>query len=76
MAFFLGRKSKDVVLRQIFPNNNIRRERHDGIVNLRLDSSTISSELPLLFADADTQASVPQRLGTMTCHENTTVSLA
>ncbi len=76
MAFFLGTKSKDAVLRQIFPNNNIRRERHDGIVNLRLDSSTISSELPLLFADADAQASVPQRLGTMTCHKNTTVSLA
>jgi len=53
MVFFLGIKSKDVVLRQIFPNNNIRRELHDGIVNLRLDSSTISSELPLLFADAN-----------------------
>ena len=69
MIFFLGSKAKDEALREIFPHNNIRRGRHDGIVNLRLDSSTISAELPLLFSDSNPLALVPHRLGAVACHE-------
>ena len=73
--FFIGVKSKDVALRQLFPHNNVRRGCLDGVVNLRLDSSTMSSEYPLLFADGDPQKQIPDKLGTMRCHENTTVPL-
>lgn len=75
LIFFLGRKDKDAALREVFPSNNIRRGRCDGLVNLRLDSSTISAELPLLFADADPFARIPDRLGAVTCHESNTLPL-
>ena len=74
--FFIGSKSKDVALRQLFPHNNIRRGTHNGAVNLRLDSSTITSDFPLLFADGDPQTQIPHRLGTAACHENTTIPLS
>ena len=76
MIFFIGKQSKDTALREIFPNNNIRRGDHDGIVNLRLDSSTFSSDTPLLFADGDPQTHIPSRLGGTTCHECKTLPLA
>ena len=59
LILLIGRKQKDAALREIFPHNNIRRGRHDGSVNLRLDSSTISADLPLLFADADPYSVIP-----------------
>ena len=70
LVFFIGKKAKNQALREIFPNNNIKRERFDGIVNIRLDSTTISSDSPLLFADADAHAVVPTRLGSIFCHED------
>ena len=76
MIFFLGNKAKDEALREIFPNNNIRRGRHDGIVNLRLDSSIISADLPLLFSDSNPLTLIPQRLGAVACHETRTLPLA
>ena len=75
LAFFLGQRSKDLALREIFPNNNIRRGRHNGIINLRLDSSTISSDIPLLFADSDPLVPVPRRFGSATCHEDMTLAI-
>ena len=72
LLFFIGSKSKDAALRELFPNNNIRRGHRNGIVNLRLDSSTISSDLPLLFADGDLRTPIPDQLGTTTCHEQLT----
>ncbi len=73
MIFFIGAQSKDAALRELFPNNNIRRGNRNGIVNLRLDSSTISSDLPLLFADGDTRSPIPHHIGTTSCHEHLTV---
>lgn len=75
MIFFIGAKFKDAALRELFPNNNIRRGNRNGIVNIRLDSATISSDLPLLFADGDPQSPIPQHVGTTTCHEHSTLSV-
>lgn len=75
MMFFIGSKAKDAALRQLFPNNNIRRGYRNGIVNLRLDSSTISSDLPILFADGDPRTLIPRQLGTIPCHEQSTSPL-
>ena len=69
---FIGSKYKEVALRELFPNNNIRRDYRNGIVNLRLDSLTISSDLPLLFTDGDLRSLVPNQLGTTICHEQLT----
>lgn len=76
MIFFVGKRSKDAALRELFPNNNIRRGNKSGIVNLRLDSSTFGSDLPLLFADGDPSAPIPHRLGATAYHGQTTVPLA
>lgn len=75
MIFFIGAQSKDAALRELFPNNNIRRGNRNGIVNLRLDSSTISSDLPLLFADGDPRSPIPLHIGTTSCHEYLSVPL-
>ena len=34
IIFFLASKAKDEALREIFSNKNIRRGRHDGIIDL------------------------------------------
>ena len=75
MIFFLGRKCKDTALREIFPHNNIRRGRYDGLVNLRLDSSTISADVPLIIADADPFACIPSRIGAVSCHRTNALPL-
>jgi len=75
MVFFIGKKSKDIALRQIFPNNNLGRGQTQNI-NLRLDSTTFSSDFPLLLADGDPFAICPYRLGVMACHENRTFPIA
>ena len=75
MIFFIGRQSKNAALREMFPNNNMRRGKADGLVNLWLDSSTYDSDTPLLFAEADPLARVPERLGGSMCHTYTTLPL-
>ena len=75
LILFLGRKSKDAALREIFPNNNIGRGHRDSIVSLRLDSSTISADRPLLFADADPFSLIPPRTGGLSCHATTVLPL-
>ena len=75
LIFFIGSDYKDSALREIFPNNNVRRGHRNGIVNLRLDSATISSDLPLLFADGDPKSPIPGQFGTTPCHEQMTVPL-
>ncbi|KAL6716956.1 hypothetical protein ACLMJK_004869 [Lecanora helva] len=69
MIFLIGTKHKDIALRQLFPHNNIKRGYRSGTVNLRLDSTTISSDIPLLFADGDPRALIPYQLGATHCHE-------
>ena len=68
--FFLGKRARDIALRQIFPRNNLRRSQKHGTINLRLDSSTFSAEYPIFFADSDPLAPILSSLGTSQCHEN------
>ena len=73
---FLGQKIKNSALRDLFPCNNFPRGRPDGIVNIRLDSSTISSELPFLIADGDPLRRLCYRLDTSECHQGSSSSIA
>ena len=66
----LGRKVRDLALRHIFPRNNLRRIQQSGTINIRTDSSTISSEYPIWFADSDPLTVVPESIGIPQCHEN------
>ena len=75
MILLIGGKSKDIALRQLFPNNNIRRGRTDSIIDLRSDSATVRSDFPVLFADANPSASKAIRIGDFPCHQNDTFLL-
>lgn len=73
--FFLGKKSKDQALRQVFRHNKFTRGCQDGVANLRIDTSTIGIDSPILFADSDlaTRSSTPQE--PPKCHNVTSHSL-
>jgi hypothetical protein len=69
--FFLGKRSKVLALRDIFPNNNITRRKAHGIAGLHLDTTTASSPYPLLFADCNPDAEYVNLIGRWdSCHEN------
>ena len=53
LTLFMGRKSMQQALRQHYTSNNFKRGPEQSLVNLRIDSSTVSSEVPSLFADTD-----------------------
>lgn len=53
LLFFIGRKAKEVALRELFPWNNVRKGHRDGIASLRIDNTTVDSQNPVLFAESD-----------------------
>ena len=56
IILFVGHKNKEFALRDLFPWNNIKRSRHEGLVTLRADTLSLHSDYPIFFADS-------------TCHE-------
>jgi hypothetical protein len=70
VAFFVGKRTKVLALRALFPENNITRRQSHGIANLHIASNAGSSSHPLLFADCTPGADVVNQIGTRTrCHE-------
>ena len=69
LLFFIGGKAKNNALRELFPYNNIRRGRHDGLANLRLESTSVKSNHPILFADSEFAYTIPSTVHYTTCHE-------
>ena len=53
LLFFLGRKTKDHAIQQLFTHNKIEKKHHDRFTTLRKDNSTLETDYPILFADAD-----------------------
>ncbi|KAL9042037.1 MAG: hypothetical protein Q9214_003905 [Letrouitia sp. 1 TL-2023] len=55
LLLFVGQQGKDTALRDIFPSNNLKRsdKRLKGVVNLRVDTTTVHANHPILFADSD-----------------------
>ncbi|KAE8396949.1 patatin-like phospholipase [Aspergillus pseudonomiae] len=53
LSVFLGKKTKDIALQSIFPQNNIRRTKPRASIGLRYDMITVDSDNPILFADGD-----------------------
>jgi hypothetical protein len=69
LVHFVGRKNKNLALKYLFPHNNIRRGAStNGSTNLRIDTTTIDSNGPLLFSDSDSFATVPTHTGWNLCH--------
>lgn len=73
LILFVGPQDKEYALRDMFPLNNFTKHtrRHSGTVNLRVDTTTLRSDHPILFADSNPQrpSSVPPP--DSHCHEIT-----
>ena len=66
--FFIGGESRRTALRQLFPNNNVNRGNANGLIKLNIDTSTLTSDFPILFADGNLSFRIPSKLGGVTCH--------
>ena len=53
LLFLIGKRSKEVAIREMFPWNNVKKNRRDGIATLRVETSTIESTNPVFFAESD-----------------------
>ncbi|RAQ76853.1 hypothetical protein COH21_008696 [Aspergillus flavus] len=69
IALFIGTKTKDAAVKQIFSRNNIGRRGEKGNVNLRLDTVSINSDAPLLFAESSPSVQSATERSHLLCHE-------
>ena len=53
LLLFVGRKAKQIALKEIFPYNNIRKGTNEGIITLRSETTSILTEYPIFFAESD-----------------------
>ena len=69
LVFFLGQKKKNEALRYLFPHNNLRRTKEDGLARIRVDNTSLTSQTPMFFADADLAARSRELIYPVICHE-------
>ena len=50
---FVGRKAKQIALKEIYPYNNVRKGVNEGIVTLRSEKTSIHTKYPIFFAESD-----------------------
>lgn len=51
LLYFIGKKSKSIALKGLYPENNPSRRKPHGIANLHLDLNSAQSQRPIIFAD-------------------------
>ena len=73
---FVGRKHKSIALRELFPHNNIRRSHQSDFVNVHLDSSFPSADLPLLIFDSAVPPVIPSRISEESCHGSEAIDVS
>ena len=56
---FLGKYTKNLALREIFPRNNFKKGLCDGVATLRSDNTSTYSDKPILFAESDPGQAIP-----------------
>lgn len=71
----MSRKAKNVALRKLFPYNNIKKGRQNELANIRIDTTSLKSEYPILFADSDVAFKIPIKTRDTTYHERFTYRL-
>ena len=69
IVFFVGSKAKDIALRELFPWNNIRRGRREGIASLRAETLSLHSSYPIFFAESNPLREHVFQPDTSHCHE-------
>lgn len=68
LCLFLGTSTKDEAMRNIFNRNNIRRGDRAN-VNLRVDTTSLTSDNPVLFADSNPLQIPLSEKSHVWCHE-------
>jgi hypothetical protein len=68
LVHFVGRRHKELALKYIFPRNNIARRRQPSIANLRVETTSVGADSPLLFSDSDPFASAGPIPEPTECH--------
>ncbi len=69
--FFVGKKAKEEAMKLLFPWNNLKKGRRNAIVTLRVETSRMQSNRPILFAESDPFADLScEPEASMLCHES------
>jgi len=56
---FVGQHTKDLALRELFPDNNFKKGFCDGVATLRVDNASTYSEYPIFFAESCPSQATP-----------------
>lgn len=76
LLLFVGRKAKQVALREIYSYNNVRKGTNEGIITLRSETTSISTEYPIFFAESDPFKPISTRAETHAyCHDTSSTPL-
>ena len=70
LLFLIGKRAKEVAIREMFPWNNVKKNKRDGVATLRVETSTIESTNPVFFAESDPFSAVDLEPETsFLCHQ-------
>ena len=58
LLLFLGRKAKQIALKEIYPYNNVRKGVNEGLITLRSETTSIHTKYPIFFAESDPSTSI------------------
>ena len=75
LVLFLGKRQMATALREVFTQNNFRKTRKESFLDLRVDTTTTTSDYPLFFADGDLDYAIPPRVEDPPCHETRVLPL-
>ncbi len=67
VLLFIGRKVKNLALRELFPNH-VNKERNEDIVTLRVDNTSLYFDHSMLFVESDSSATIIS-VSNAFCHE-------
>jgi len=69
LLLFVGGRTKNVAIKELFPHNNAKRAKTGGMANLRMDTATLKSDHPILFADSNPTYQPGPEIPSPLCHE-------
>lgn len=74
VLLFIGRKAKNLALRELFPKQ-IKKGSHDDIVTLRVDNRSLYFDHSVLFVESDSSVTISSIVNNIFCHEIETSSI-
>lgn len=72
LQFYIGGNAKNIALRALFPQDNLRGRGchgHNSVASLRLDTSTITTDQPILFGESNHSTAKRAHETSYDCHQ-------